>query len=141
MPHMLILSPLDSIKYHVNNTCTDFIVELIKPIYYNVKCEISLLDIDINSNDQIPRNTRLFVYSDICVNSNVRGNLSPLLRSVRVKKGRTWQWVTLTTPVYITMNTCGIKRIRIYIRDSENNIPSYLSGELMCTLHIRPCES
>jgi len=139
MTHCLTVSPSDSIKYHVNNTCTDFIVELVKPIHCDGKMEIAMIEIDIVYASITKTPIRLNVYTDLCVDSNVNGGLSPLLRNFRVRVGGKRQWYQPTVPLYVTMKTSEIKRIRIYIRDCFGNIPTHLNELLACTLHIRPC--
>lgn len=136
MTHMIVLSSSDSVKYHLNNTVTDFITELVVPFHLKGAWEVALIDIHMSLSTQ-SRLKPINIYCDLCDESNVNGVLSPLLRHMPLTKVKLMQHLQFSTPIYVSLKTSEIKRVRMYIRDDHDDTPTQITDPLSCTLHIR----
>jgi len=136
MSHMVVVSSSDSLKYHLNNVTTDFISEMVTPFHLDGSWEIALIDMHLSASSNA-KNNPINIYADVCVNSNVKGVLAPLLRHIPLARIKSMYHLQLSSPIYVPLNTCEVKRIRLYITDSEGATPAHLIDPLSCTLHIR----
>jgi hypothetical protein len=120
----LFLSSSDSKHIHKNNKWYDFTVEFSDMIDFQGHWECALAEIFFDAD--VAEN--LFIYCDICDYSYVGSKLLPTLRLINHKA---LEFVNL---FFIKVNNPEVNRIRIYLRDKNNNIPSLEVTEVNCTL-------
>lgn len=122
----LFLHSEDSLLTHPQNNATDFTVDLPQPLDLPGKWSIALTEISITPN----KKADLYVYCDVCDYSYQRNTRKPILRII---KGST----TFAKPYYIPVAVNYTPRIRVYIRDSKGNIPSFEISTSRCTLALK----
>ena len=122
MKHLFLCST-DSILYHPSNKSWDFTVELPHAIEGQWKCALG--DISYNTTEN------LYVFCDLCEQSYIRGGTLPILRYVTQPK-------EFTNLYYFNVNLSHIKRVRIFIRNNNMEIPSDDIGPVRCTLILKP---
>lgn len=122
----LFLSSRDSTDFHSENYAWDFTVDLVQCLNTrgNWQCALTEIEFDKGFSGD------LYVYSDICTGSSVREHSLPILRIV--KKSAIFR-----RPYYMEVSRDFIQRVRVYIRDKNGNIPTFVSKELRCSLHLR----
>ena len=121
----LFLNSQDSLSVHPKNTSFDFTVELPQPINVDGKSKIALSEINYSEVHE----KDLYVYCDVCDYSYVKDGYKPILRIVNKS-------CIYNKLIYIPISSSYIPRIRIYIRDENNQIPSFNIETLRCTVAI-----
>ena len=117
----LHVSSTDSLNRFPANTGFDFTVELTETIsgrYMIALCELFTLH---------EFSEQLFVFCDVVEPYQVHNELSPLLRSVH-KSGE------VQNLQFMRLSRSIVQRIRITVRDKNNNSPATDLGEVSCTL-------
>jgi hypothetical protein len=123
----LFLSSSDSLDNHKNNTWYDFTIEFSNMLDFQGGWECALAEIFFDAD--VTEN--LFLYCDICEYSYVGSKLLPVLRLVNHNS------IEFYNLIYMKVNNKEINRLRLYIRDKKNNIPSLDVKEVNCTLVFR----
>lgn len=77
----------------------------------------------------------LFVYCDICDTSVVGGQYRSLLRHVVLDSNKNQ---IFPIPYPISLRIQEIEKLRLDIRDKDNNPATFLTGEVILTLIFRP---
>ena len=107
----LNVSSQDSLSFHPQNSVFDFTIELPSAITGRFTCAL----LDFYTNEQF--NQDFYVFCDICEPHFIHDRVLPLLRIVS-EPGE------LTTPHNKTVSRQHIKRLTVYIRDREFNVPT-----------------
>ena len=131
--YILHLSPDDSRVTFPTNSCTDFIVELDKPIKLPPDSFVEMLEIRAMLDDR-SRDT-IYVLSDICQNSIVFATQAPVLRAVTIG-GLKRVAHEFTNPYKIKVSTGELRRCHIYLRGRDFKELSFNVAELEVTLRI-----
>ena len=121
----LFLSSSDSTHIYPNNSPFDFIVEFPQTLELNGNWLCALTEINYTNAEE-----ELYVYCDICEYSYVCNGFKPLLRVINGSN-------IFETLYYIPVNQQAVKRIHVYIRDREGQIPSFNTSDLRCTLALK----
>lgn len=122
----LFLHSQDSLLTYPQNHPTDFTIDLPQPLQLPGKWSIALTEINIIPNKKID----LYIYCDLCEYSYQRNTCKPILRIIRGSS-------TFSKPYFIPVAVNYAPRIRLYIRDSKGNIPSFDISTSRCTLALR----
>ena len=122
----LFLNSQDSKTIHPHNTPFDFTVELPQPINVTGKAKIALTEINYPGKYK----QDLYVYCDVCDYNYVKDGYKPILRIINGSN-------TYNKLFYIPISSSHISRIRVYIRDNKDRIPSVPIKTLRCTVVIR----
>lgn len=125
--HYIFLSSSDSKNINVNNTWYDFTVDFTGLLNLSGVWECALAEIKFTGQIQ----EHLDIYCDLCEYSYVGGKPYPILRRIN---NQTNQFNNL---FFMRISNPEINRIRIYIRDKNNDIPTVSVSECNCTLVFR----
>ena len=131
--HILFLSSTDSLNYFPHNHACDFQVELSDSLHLrgNWTCALA----QISFNEKIIED--LVILCDMCDESYIRDRRMPVLRVIPSQGPK--QFI-FESPFRLRVSRDELKRFRVYIRTLNFEIPSFVSGSVKCTLHLR-CES
>lgn len=101
-----------------------------------------------NSNIFVPRNSldfnikthNMFIYCDILQNTLVGGYYHPLLAVIPTKEQNYYMYITksFTNRHYISLNTKVLSRIKINIKDDQDENIKFNAGRTLLKLHFRP---
>jgi hypothetical protein len=79
----------------------------------------------------------IYIYSDLCKESIVRGEERPLLRRLeKTSKGR-WDYI-FDTPFYVKVSKSEVRQFDIYIKSEKDDDASDLLKPVQLTLHVKP---
>lgn len=127
------------VAYYPSNNAADFTVKL--PYTLNLESSgwlCGLCEIEFFPIGKTPK--VMYVLSDICQESIVNNQTLPLLRPLNiashkiVKKPMSFVYARV---FYTPLKQQKIDRIRVYIKGSEHEIPSFAEDPLKCTLHFK----
>ena len=122
----LFISSDDCLSLHPENTSTNFITELPKPLYLEGEWSCAVVRLNLgNSTDQL-----YGIYCDIVQNSCVHGLLKPILNLLS-------QSGVVELPYYIPLNTENVYRIRIILLDDKGKTPKNKPSTTSIVLHIK----
>lgn len=79
----------------------------------------------------------LYIYSDICGESIVKGEERPLLRRVEKNKKNGWGY-TFDSPYYLPIRKKDLRQFQLYIQQEDGSSASNLKEPLYITLHLKP---
>ena len=123
----LYLESTDSLTNHPTNLPWDFTIELQKPLVGEWK--VALGEIDYTS-----QNEDLYLFTDICELNHIRDTEQQILRIVQ-------EPCVFQSPYFLDLSRQNIQRIRIFIRNSSFEIPSYDIGRVRLTLMLKPMKA
>jgi hypothetical protein len=122
--HYIFLSSTDSKDINVNNTWYDFTVEFTGLLNLSGVWELALAEIQLNGHVE----EHLDIYCDLCEYSYVGGKPYPILRRINYEINE------FANLYFMRISNREINRIRIYIRDKNQDIPSVSILDCNCTL-------
>ena len=136
----LFLSSDDSLKIHVNNKATDFIVTLPSPLYLDREAhwECGLCDLSIitKNTTSVKRGERLHVYCNLVETSYEQGSTHPILKTAQLKAVKN-NVGFYNPPYYMRVARERIDSIHVYLRLDKGTVPSFDDGITKCTLHLQ----
>ena len=135
MDHYVFLCSADSLQTHVNNTASDFVIDLPRTYRLDGTWECALTEITFVSQFE-HLTDRIYVCSDVIEDSYVKGTALPILRSLDVDTDEKVD-LTFDSLYYFKVQSDQIRRITIFIRDSELRPIRFKVDRLYCTLHFR----
>lgn len=125
----------DSLEKHVDSHAGDFLVDLPRTYVLEGQWECALTELTFVSDFEKLIN-RIYVCSDLVVQSYARGTSLPILRPVDITENE--KNVLVFNPAYyLRIHRQAFNRIRIFIRDEELNPCRFKIDRLYCTLHFR----
>ena len=129
--HHLFLSSEDSKNIFPGNHSTDFTVELPETLLLSGVWECALLEIFFTKK----LDEGVVVLCDLCENSYISNTRLPVLRVLQGGLNK-------TNSAFVNINSISIphnevRRLRVYIRTYTGAQPSFVSGEVRCTLQIK----
>ena len=127
-----------SLEYFKENKAVDFRVKLAKQLTLQGSWEVAVVNVGFPAITSNYKAQIIYINSSICQDSVLNGTLQPILSSVHRKEFRKGH-VVFSPPSYVRVNTDQLTVLRVYLRDSEGQSPSFHSGALYCTLHFRKC--
>ena len=138
---LLYLSSKDSVKLQgQDNTWSDFLITLPTPLYIDREdnWEIGLCDMSIEDSkrQQVSKAERIVVYCNLVETSYISDSLQPVLRSVQFR-GVKNTVKEFDHVYYIGLTHEMVDSVHIYLRLSDDTIPSLNAGTTKCTLHLR----
>lgn len=97
--------------------------------------KVALISIFTNKQ-HIQPNKQIYIYSSVCGESIVDGEMRSLLRLANSDtKGILNK--EFSTLMYVNVNKSDISEIEFYIRDEQFNVASFLTQPLTVTLHFK----
>ena len=130
--HFIFISSNQSNNIFSLNTNSNFTIELPSLLNLNDYWEVALKEIWYKSTEA---KEIVDILTDFCNESLVNGNFLPILRRIYIKKGL--QYKCFDDSFYLPISRKQLKNISFYLKSSDNNYVSFLSGELNITLHLR----
>ncbi len=131
----LFLDCRDSLNLHKNNSASQFDIELPKAYALDGNWECALKEISLTFAFQ-PESDRLYVCCDFLEESYARNTLVPVLRNVTVD-GDSARTITFADPFYAKVKSTDLRRLTVFIKDSELKPVTFERNDLYCVLHLR----
>jgi hypothetical protein len=121
-----------------DNTAASFRTRLSRPLNLYGPHEVAVLDVKFPKLTSGYKTEYIMLKSSICVDSFVDSSQSPVMArfSSAAVAGRNTQF---TTPRYVRLNTQNLHTLDVYLTDARGHRPSFESGDLLCTLHVKKC--
>ena len=129
----------NSTPYFDDNTVTSFRIKLPKQLKLYGRWEVALVEIDLPSLAANYDTDYITVNTSLCTESVINGGLRPMLRRLYRDQLRHGRIITFSKPYYVPVNADEVDVIAIYLIDASNGKPAFLTQQLYCTLHVRPC--
>ena len=128
--YLFLSSKNDISSLYPFNSPWDFICEFKTPIILDQNKIFEIALTEIHSDIKI-ENEQMFVYCDIIENcAMLNCDLVPMIRMVRETN------ISFSHLYYMKVRRHYINRIRIRIRDLENNTPNLNINHFMCVFHL-----
>lgn len=137
MEHYLYAKSDDSLEYFADNKPYQFRVHLNTPLILKGFWKVSLVDFYAESSARGKNPDKfLLVYSDICKESLLSGNLRPILRRFPFTNKNQWNY-SFDSDVYVPVKKHHIYEIEFYIKTSSDELATQLTEPVVLTLHFR----
>ena len=127
-----------SLEYFKENSPVDFRVKLSKQLTLQGLWEVAVVNVSFPVTGSNYKPEIIYINSSMCQDSVLNGTLQPILCSIHRSEFRN-RHVVFSRPSYVRVNTDQLTVLRVYLRDNENQSPSFQPGALYCTLHFRKC--
>jgi hypothetical protein len=139
MDRYLYINSNESNTYFSDNHSYRFKVHLSLPLPLNGNWKIALLEFYATEDSSKPKPTTtgaLYIYTDLCKESIVRGIEQPLLRRLKKNKRNSWEYM-LDNPYYLPVKRKELREFEIYIKAADGSLASQLKDPLHLTLHLK----
>lgn len=131
MEYWVYLSSSAARRYYPESNGNDFIIPLHKPL--DLHGEWSCALVQFSHTLQVPKTIRSYmVCTDVCKDSFVNDFSLPII--YRVNTGRSVKQPLRET--YVKVKQGSVQSVRVYIRDTKGDTPSFRLGDVECTLHF-----
>ena len=132
----IYLQSNESNEYFSENQTGHFNVQLKAPLYLDGSWKVALVNFHASEKTKSKASNGLYIYSDICGESIVKGEARPLLRRLEKNKKNGWDF-TLDTPYYVPVRRKEIREIEIHIKQEDDTTASDLVKPLRQPLHLK----
>lgn len=126
----------ESNKYFLENETSHFKVHLKAPIYLEGTWKVALVEFHATEKTRSKSSDGLYIYSDVCGESVVKGEARALLRRLEKNKKSQWEY-TLDTPFYLPVRRREIREFEIHIKQENDTNASDLVKPVRLTLHFK----
>lgn len=99
--------------------------------------EMALLDIDLPLLEKGYRPLYLTLFSNICSSSILEASQKPVFYRIYRSDFKPRKVLKITTPRYVPLNVNSLQTVNMYMLDEKGQKPSFQSGQVNCTLHLR----
>lgn len=133
MSFYIIVSSDKSLEYFPLNKPYHYRSFLKSPLILPGIWKVGLTEIELTKT----QNKQLYVYSNICSETMIDGEMQPLLRRVfkSVEKEPSYK---IYNPIFYTdVKKTQIYDVEIYIKDDTNELATYLKEPVTITLHFK----
>lgn len=139
MEYFVYLNSNDSNALFPDNEVHKFKIHLKTPLILDGFWKIGLLEFDTRDSKRKSKTNSeqfLYLYSNICKDSIVKGEEKPLLRCLKknVKDGWTY---CFEHPIYLTVKRNLVTEMEFDIKDSNDEHASFLNEPVTLTLHLK----
>lgn len=131
------LSSSASMQYFPTNESTDFRTTLARPLTLYGDWEVALTEISFPKLTQGYKPDYIAVACNFCIESLINGGQDQLLDRFFLSELRPSDAVRILRPHYIKLNSDIIYTLQVHLYDETGAKPSFQSGNLHCTLHLR----
>ena len=121
------------------NRNNDFRIKLPKELRLQGKWEVALIEVDLPkiTNDYDPK--YFILCTPACTENAFNDSLKPILRRVYRDQIRQNKHIHYEKPIYVPIIVDSLDIFHLYIRDDQNEPPSFQNGPSYCVLHLRQC--
>lgn len=126
----------ESDNYFDDNKTFRFKVHLQLPLYLEGVWKVALVDFHATENKKTRASPGLYIYSDLCGESIVKGEERPLLRRLEKNKKSEWDY-NLDTPYYVPVKKKELREFEIHIKQDDDTFASVLVKPVRLTLHLK----
>lgn len=139
MSTYVYISSNASKQYFPANESTHFRMTLAKPLSLYGDWEVALTEINLPKLAQGYKPEYIAIECSFCIDSFVNGGQDQLLDRFFLSELRPSDVIRLTRPHYVKVNTDLLHTLQLNLYDETHAKPSFQSGNLHCTLHLRRC--
>jgi hypothetical protein len=132
----IYLQSNESNEYFSENETGHFKVQLKAPLFLDGSWQVALVNFHATENARSKLSSGLYIYSDICGESIVKGESRPLLRRLEKNKKSEWDY-TLDTPYYVPVRRKELREFEIHIKQEDDTTASDLVKPVRLTLHLK----
>lgn len=126
----------ESDDYFDDNKTFRFKIHLQLPLYLEGFWKVALVDFHARENKTTKASAGLYIYSDLCGESIVKGEERPLLRRLEKNKKNEWDY-NLDTPYYLPVKKKDLREFEIHIKQDDDTVASVLAKPVRLTLHLK----
>ena len=139
MEQYVYISSEDSSVYFTNNNAHTFKIHLKSPLVLDSSWRVAIVEFYAKSGKTKLKTSEqdVYVYSDICSGSIVKGEEQPLLRRFVKNDRNAWNYV-IDTPFYLPLKKHLISELQVCIKDSAGDFAAYLENPVKLTLVFKP---
>ena len=121
-----------------DNQTDKFRVQLKFPLYIPGIWKVALVEFHATekSKSKTKADDGLYIYSDLCKESIVKGEERPLLRRLEKSSKSKWDYI-LDTPFYMKVGKSEIREFNIYIKGEDETEALYFQTPVRLTLHLK----
>ena len=135
--YIYVQSDESNVVFDDNNT-TNFRNQLKFPLYLQGLWKVALVEFHATekSKGKTKADGGLYIFSDLCKESIVKGEERPLLRRIEKSSKSKWDFI-FNTPFYIKVAKNEVRDFSIYIRGEDNTDSLDLLKPVHLTLHLK----
>ena len=126
----------ESYNYFPDKRLYHFKVYLKLPLYLDGLWKKALVQFQATEKSKSKASVGLYIYSDLCGESIVKGEERPLLRRLEKNKKSKWDY-NIDNPFYLPVRKKELRDFEIYIEQDDNADASDLSKPVHLTLHLK----
>lgn len=127
----------ESDDYFDDNKTFRFKIHLQLPLYLEGFWKVALVDFHAREKKTTTKaSSGLYIYSDLCGESIVKGEERPLLRRLEKNKKNEWDY-NLDTPYYLPVKKKELREFDIHIKQDDDTVASVLVKPVRLTLHLK----
>jgi hypothetical protein len=140
MDKYITIQSTNSIDLYPDNKPWSFRVQLNEHLYFERQYTMALSDITISNWDADKRSDcrDVYIYSSICHPSHVGESKEPLLRRICLRGTKKERHFTFPQNYYIPIKVQDFQTLDVYIKESNGQTASFISGPVTVTLHLKP---
>ena len=139
MERYVYLQDSDSIQIFKDNMPYKFQVQINHPLTFEGYWKVALTEVCLQRNPKMrakkTENT-LFIYSDVCKESIVKGGEYGLLRRIDSNTKSGWQYI-FDSPIYLPLKKTEFQELEVSIKTEDNEFASFLTSPVYLTLHFK----
>ena len=137
----IYLTSSGSKTFFSDNEPSSFRIKLSRPLIFSGLWEIALTQLTIPTFKTGYSPQYIDIYTSSSSESLLNDTEAQILNRVFLSEIATQQCLRFTRPHYIHLNTGQLNLLDIHLLDDTGTKPSFASGDLYCTLHLRRCLS
>ena len=126
----------ESDDYFPDNRLHHFKVYLKLPLYLDGLWKVALVQFHATEKSKSKASAGLYIYSDLCGESIVKGEERPLLRRLEKNKESEWDY-NIDNPFYVPVRKKELRGFEIYIKQEDDADASELSQPVHLMLHLK----
>ena len=126
----------ESDDYFPDNRLYHFKVYLKLPFYLDGLWKVALVQFQATEKSKWKASAELYIYSDLCGESIVKGQERPLLRRLEKNKKSEWDY-NIDNPFSVPVRKKEQRDFEIYIKQVDDADASDLSQPVHITLHLK----
>jgi hypothetical protein len=129
----------ESNLYFTENKPYHFKVQLKFPLKFDGFWKVALCEIHFNRDTKIRKinvDDTVFIYSNICKESIVRGGEYSVLRKVSSKSKTEWSNI-FDTPFYLPLTKNEFQELEFVIKTTDGELASFINSPVHITLHFK----
>jgi len=136
----ITLRSTDSVEYYPANKAWSFKVHLNEPLHLEQKWRVALTEITFENWQSAKKSDchDIYIYTDMCEARHLVGETKePLLRRLCLRGNKKKKTFEFTNQYYFPIRIQDTDTVHVYIKDMRGNDPSFITGPVIVTLHLK----